>query len=103
MESFVRLAILCTVFALGAIEAHADSSAMRPATKAEILNHLSGATKLQRAANGFSYKPGGTVGYKFTNGGICVLSPGHSADCVAVRTDGKIFLMIDRTGTRQKF
>lgn len=85
------------------LAALAEAGQMRPATKAEIMAYLGGSSALQAGPDGFSYKVGGRIGYKISNGGICVLSPSRAVDCVAVRTDGSTFQMIDRTGTRQKF
>jgi hypothetical protein len=103
MQKSMRFALLLYAIVLQDTSAQATESRTRPATQSEIINHVDGASKLEKATNGFSYKPGGTVGYKFSNGQICVLRFGRGVDCVSVRTDGATFQMIDRTGTRQRF
>jgi hypothetical protein len=76
---------------------------MRPATKAEIVKHLGPNATGKTNANGFTYKPGSTKGYKVTNGSICIRSPDGSTGCAKILTDGTKFKMVTAGGSRDSF
>lgn len=76
---------------------------MRPATKAEITNHLGPNATGRTDANGFTYKAGSTKGYKVTNASICIRSADGSVNCAKILTDGKKFLMMTSDGSRAPF
>jgi hypothetical protein len=76
---------------------------MRPATKAEIVKHLGPNATGKTNANGFTYKPGSTKGYKVANGSICIRSADGSTGCAKILTDGTKFKMVTAGGSRDGF
>ncbi|MHC2360231.1 hypothetical protein ACVIOG_002372 [Rhizobium leguminosarum] len=83
--------------------AFAETASMRTASESEIRQHLPGTSELKEGKNGYEYRDGNKNGYKITNGQVCVLFPSKKTDCVNVKTDGKMFQMIDKKGGRTRF
>jgi hypothetical protein len=87
------------IFSL-AVTAQAETPArLRTATAAEIKQYWHGASDLSGERAGYQYLPGGSVGYKISDGKICVRKQ-STADCADVFFDGKRLEMIDRRGNR---
>lgn len=76
-----------------------DTAKLRPATATEIRQTLTKSADLKEASNGYQYKERGRVGYKISDGEICVLQQ-RKSECVAVYTDGTRLETIDRRGNR---
>ena len=71
----------------------------RLATEPEIRQGLHGTAELSEASNGYLYRQGSRIGYKISDGQICVRTAGHS-DCFTIYTDGKRLELIDSKGNR---
>ncbi|MGV2103224.1 hypothetical protein [Rhizobium sp. 21-4511-3d] len=85
---------------LPSIAQAADASKMRLASEVEIRSSLKGADNLRAAKNGYQYRPGGSVGYRISNGSICTKQMTH-IDCVVVYSDGRKLEIIDSKGNRE--
>jgi hypothetical protein len=99
----LSVALAVAVAIAGAMPAMAASSGMRPATKAEIVQHLGPNAAGAAKSNGFTYKPGSTKGYKVSNGQICIRSQDGSTRCASILTNGTTFQMIAADGARSTF
>jgi hypothetical protein len=77
----------------------ANDSRVRPATETEIRDTLAKSSELKDGTNGYQYRSGSQIGYKITDGKICVLQR-RKTSCVSVYSDGKRLETIDRRGNR---
>jgi hypothetical protein len=102
-NAFSTLVYAAAVAIIGTFPAMAASSAMRPATKAEIVKHLGPHAAGTVKPNGFTYKAGSSKGYKVTDGQICIRSPEGSTRCASIVTNGTTFQMIAADGARSNF
>lgn len=95
--SFLAMSIV--LIAMNA--ALAQSSRMRVASEPEIRERLNERSKkTTKARNGYTYQSGKSVGYKLSNGQLCLLYPSGRKNCVNVETDGKRFQLVDKNGDR---
>lgn len=92
------LPILLVAFAVSPAAAK-DTAKLRPATATEIRQTLTKAADLKEGKNGYQYREGSRIGYKISDGEICVLQQ-RKNECVTVYTDGKRLETIDRRGNR---
>ncbi len=77
---------------------------MRPASAHEINTYLNTSKKGYVAgADGYIYNREKKVGYRITNGQMCVRYSARKTDCADIKTDGDSFQMITRDGQRSKF
>lgn len=73
---------------------------MRIATEAEIRMALRGTSDLKESKSGWEYREGSRVGYKISNGQMCILQSGRQA-CFTMYSDGKRLEMMDKRGNRE--
>ncbi|SFB63051.1 hypothetical protein SAMN03159496_06158 [Rhizobium sp. NFR07] len=97
-----KISLLAMSLALLAVNpALAERSRMRVASEPEIRERLNERSKkTTKARNGYTYQSGKSVGYKLSNGKLCLLYPSGQKNCVDVETDGKRFQLVDRNGDR---
>jgi hypothetical protein len=99
MSKTILLAMSLTLLAMSS--ALADNGRMRVASEPEIRERLNERSKkTTKARNGYTYQSGKSVGYKLSNGKLCLLYPNGQKNCVDVETDGKRFQLVDRNGDR---
>lgn len=81
----------------------AEGGRMRVASESEIRDVMNERSKdVVTHRNGYTYQRGKSVGYRISNGRICMRFANGSSDCVSVETDGKSFDLITRHGERSK-
>jgi hypothetical protein len=102
-NALLSLAFAAAVAMAAVGPAQAASSGMRPATKAEIVQHLGPNAAGTLKPNGFTYKSGSPKGYKVSNGQICIRSPEGGTRCASIITNGTTFQMIAADGARSTF
>lgn len=95
----VVLLIVFGLAACGSALAEVKSS-MRIATEAEIRMVLRGTSELKAGKNGWEYRQGSRVGYKISNGQMCVFQSGRQS-CFTMYYDGKRLEMMDKRGNRE--
>jgi len=97
----MRFAFILGIFLTYSLEASAAQSSgkLRMATESEIRQHLQQAGSLKDGTDGYQYIEGSSVGYRITDGNICVKKR-HAVDCADVLFDGTRLEMIDRHGNR---
>jgi hypothetical protein len=99
MGKIFLLMMISTLLAVN--PAWADNARMRVASEPEIRERLNERSKkTTKARNGYTYQSGKSVGYKLSNGKLCLLYPSGQKNCVNVETDGKRFELVDRNGDR---
>lgn len=76
-----------------------DAAKTRPATETEIRQVLRKTSDLKDGKNGYQYREGSSIGYKISDGEICVLQQ-RKSKCLTVYTDGKRIEAIDSRGNR---
>lgn len=72
---------------------------VRPASESEIRQTLTKSAELKDGTDGYQYRRGSRIGYKISDGQICILQR-RKESCVAVYSDGKRLETIDRRGNR---
>lgn len=93
---------LCLVLISLATAASADDRPnFRPATEAQIRQHLRGASSLGNTREGFAYNADTGLGYKISKGSVCVRYPTGEVDCVKMLYNGSRLQMIDGRGNRE--
>lgn len=75
------------------------SGNLRMATESDIRQHLQRAGSLKDGADGYQYIEGNSIGYRITDGNICVKKR-RAVDCADVLFDGTRLEIIDRHGNR---
>jgi hypothetical protein len=96
----MRFLLHAVFLIIPAIAQAGDASKMRLASEVEIRSSLKGAENLRAAKNGYQYRSGGSVGYRISNGSICIKQKSH-IDCVDVYSDGRKLEIVDRKGNRE--
>jgi hypothetical protein len=98
----MRLTFILSILLISAPEAFATqpSGKLRMATESEIRQHLQRAGSLKDGTDGYQYIEGNSVGYKISDGRICVKKR-HSVDCADVLFDGARLEMVDGRGNRE--
>ncbi len=94
-----RLPLLLAAAFVVSPAAAKDAAKLRPATATEIRQTLTKTADLKDGKNGYQYRVGSRIGYKISDGEICVLQQRRN-ECVTVYTDGKRLETIDRRGNR---
>lgn len=77
-----------------------DKPKVRPASEFEIRHALKDPGNMKQDQNGYQYRENSKIGYKISDGKICVLQKKKSS-CATVYSDGKRLEMIDERGNRE--